>query len=223
MMLRHISFELSQKFDQFLLKDCAYEIGELVEISACAIARVLIEENIIGKGNKVTVICGNGNNGADGLRVASHLCSLGYRISIFAPNELQSDLNRRLLSQCRMLGASIDEAYDESSDLVIDAVFGFGYRRRDAVPAILNQLKSIAESTPVISIDVPSGAEDGNEMAPWHPHMVCSLGLPKTCLNHFQGRHYLCSPILSTLIRSFLKQDIDVDFKGRLYVEITKD
>ncbi|KAJ3292332.1 NAD(P)H-hydrate epimerase [Blyttiomyces sp. JEL0837] len=82
----------------------------------------------------------------------------------------------------------------ESSDLVLDGIFGFSFLGdiRPPFDVIIKRLKTC--SLPICSIDVPSGwhVEQGNIGAQGlEPDSLISLTAPKLCAKHFTGRHYL--------------------------------
>jgi NAD(P)H-hydrate epimerase len=82
-------------------------------------------------GRTVNVICGKGNNGADGRVAARHLAAKGVRVRIFE------------VSWCpRVL---------PSSDLVIDAAYGTGFHGTWSPPDVGDAL--------VLAVDIPSGVD----------------------------------------------------------------
>ncbi len=88
-------------------------------------------------GRRVAVVCGTGNNGADGRVAAARLARRGARVAVV-------DVPR-----------ATDRRWEvPPCDLVVDAAFGTGFRgsyRPPAVPA----------GTAVLAVDIPSGV-DGN-------------------------------------------------------------
>lgn len=111
--------------------------------------------------------------------------------------------------------------YDHSTYLIVDALFGFGFQRRgNVLPDCVLMLKDLSKSTKILSIDVPSGSEDGSLALPWEPTIVCSLGIPKSCLRSFRGSHFLCSPVLHRLFALYISGDDGLNFEGRLYIKI---
>ena len=81
-------------------------------------------------GRTVNVICGKGNNGADGRVAAQHLAAKGVKVRIFdVPTPT-------VLPHC---------------DLVIDAAFGTGFHGSWAPPEV--------GDTPVLAVDLPSGVD----------------------------------------------------------------
>ncbi|MDQ1509352.1 MAG: ADP-dependent NAD(P)H-hydrate dehydratase / NAD(P)H-hydrate epimerase [Actinomycetota bacterium] len=96
-------------------------------------------------GRRVVVVCGKGNNGADGRVAARLLRARGTGVDElvletgFEPPEL-----RRVLAR---------------ADLVIDAMYGTGFRGRldGAAEMVVTELD--ATGVPVLAIDIPSGVD----------------------------------------------------------------
>ena len=127
------------------------------------------------KAGSVGVICGKGNNGGDGFVVASKLQRSGCDVRLLflaEPSELRGDaaeMFQRL--PVKPVIASSKERLDSAearnvfaTDVLIDAILGTGLRPPvselfAAAIAVLN-----ASHTPVVAIDVPSGA-DADAMA----------------------------------------------------------
>ena len=119
---------------------------------------------------RISILCGRGNNGGDGLVVARVLWQQGLHVTVCLlahENDLSPDAlaNYRIL---RGLGLSILEVDDASgwreasrdaldSDLLVDGILGTGIGRPlegllEAVVADVN-----ASGVPVLSIDMPTG------------------------------------------------------------------
>lgn len=85
-------------------------------------------------------------------------------------------------------------------DLIVDSMLGFGFKGELRSPfseiiAILSR-----SSTPIFSVDVPSGwkidgekvdDEVGDMKARLNPAALVSLTLPKLCVKNFDGVHYI--------------------------------
>jgi NAD(P)H-hydrate epimerase len=94
-------------------------------------------------GRRVTIVAGKGNNGADG-RVAGRL----LRARGIGVDECSLEEGFYVAELRRMLGRA---------DLVIDAMYGTGFRGRlDGAGAVITQEVLLA-SVPVLAVDIPSG------------------------------------------------------------------
>lgn len=141
---------------------------DLMERAGRALAEHARDMLTLGEGKRVSVVAGKGNNGGDGFVAARYLHTWGAVATIYllaGIEELTPDSatnHRRLLEEGgRVVDASAKELEREleGSDLVIDAVFGTGFRgvaegRTAAAIEAMN-----ACGAPVLSADVPSGVE----------------------------------------------------------------
>jgi len=114
------------------------------------------------------VFCGPGNNGGDGLVMARHLHSMGFRdllVVLVAPNAKRSrafktQLKRAELHGLRMIDGIKDVKKLEqtrSATLIVDALFGIGFSKKiegeyRKVVDLINSVK-----VPTLSLDCPSG------------------------------------------------------------------
>lgn len=123
---------------------------------------------------KYTVICGRGNNGGDGFAIARHLIALKKNIKVFLIGEgaLSADcrINYEILNRMGIKIETILSLEDvlklknsiESSEVVVDAIFGTGLQRILREP-FLSAIRAINERGKfIISVDVPSGMEGDN-------------------------------------------------------------
>src|SRR6267154_554791 len=82
----------------------------------------------------------------------------------------------------------------QSSDVILDAIFGFSFKSPVRAP-FDNALKLISASgLPIVSVDIPSGwdFERGNAQGVGlDPDVLVSLTAPKEGVKHFTGRHFL--------------------------------
>lgn len=172
---------------------------ELMERAGRAVAEQARDMLGLCAGRKVLVAAAKGNNGGDGLVAARHLASWGAEVEVFLwaePDELSADSSvnyRRLVEQggtVRKGESGALRAGLRGADLVIDALFGFGFRGR-AEGDIARAIQALNEGdVPVLSVDLPSGVEAGtgavNGPAVQATRTV-TLALPKTGLYLYPG------------------------------------
>ena len=154
------------------IKHCHESWGlVLMEIAGLGATKMLLEL-MEGMPAAVTVLCGRGNNGGDGLVVSRHLHRAGIEVSVFmfgSPSGSSSmskdnQTNRTILQD---LGVEIN--YISENDLepvktsiwqtsaIVDALLGTGLDR--AVEGVYAQVIDIMNDSarPILSIDIPSG------------------------------------------------------------------
>ncbi len=145
---------------------------------------------------RVTVVCGPGNNGGDGLVAARRLAGSGVGVALYTlrePEAYGGDPARNLLRarayglSARWIGGPGLGALRRDlagSDGVVDALFGTGLTRpldgtaRRAVEAIRRS------GRPVVAADVPSGlSSDGGALrgVAVRADLTVAFGAPKPC------------------------------------------
>lgn len=129
---------------------------------------------------------------------------------------------QRLKTQLRNLSVPFTTTFTDSlntSDLVVDAIFGFSFGGplRDPFPSIVSQIET--SPVPVLSVDAPSswdiesGPPKEGPGAKFMPQTLVSLTAPKPCVKHYRGRHFLGGRFLTKAILD--KYDLDCpDYQG---------
>ena len=140
----------------------ADRIDELMEAAGFAVA-VSAAAMGTGYGTAVHVLTGRGNNGGDGYVAARYLARRGAAVTVHqcgAPADgsaASRAMTAALTAGVRMqpMGNIVD------GDLVIDALYGTGFRGELPAPA-LGWAKT---DTPVLSVDMPSGVSGDTGIA----------------------------------------------------------
>ncbi|MEF3190947.1 MAG: NAD(P)H-hydrate dehydratase [Campylobacterales bacterium] len=161
-----------------------YKMSEelLMEHAAIGLARQI--DFLAVPRSRVLIVCGPGNNGADGLALARLLAGR-YRVCVWLVASPRGSLGRRQLERLEALGISIvHEMVDEGWDVVVDALYGSGQNRPlsdgDAkVVAWLNRLSGLK-----IACDVPTGLMmDGTIQGEvFRADVTVTMGAAKTAL-----------------------------------------
>lgn len=112
-------------------------IPELMERAGSAVAREVMRA--YPEARRVACVCGGGSNGGDGRVAARVLREAGVDANVLAAPATDADL--------------------ESYDLVVDALFGTGFRGapRPEAAALIERMN--AAQAPVVAVDVPSGVD----------------------------------------------------------------
>lgn len=93
-----------------------------------------------------------------------------------------------------------------SSDVILDAIFGFSFK--GPVRAPFDEVLPLisASKKPIVSVDIPSGwdVEKGNEEGVGIvPDVLVSLTAPKQGVRSFKGRHFLGGRFVPKLVLSY--------------------
>jgi len=202
MSLRYLSARLAQQIDDELMSAAgAFSLDQLMELAGLACAQTLAKVYGTDKYNRVLVCCGPGNQGGDGLVAARHLAMFGYKPTIYMPKPGSKDIYQRLHTQCKNMSISTLPEGEESlrtalksSDVILDAIFGFSFKGpiRSPFDSALPMLS--ASGLPIVSVDIPSGwdVEAGNDAGVGlNPDVLVSLTAPKEGVRMFRGQHFL--------------------------------
>lgn len=142
------------------------EYIRLMENAGSAAARV-IREHYPVNGRPVVILCGSGNNGGDGFVIARKLLDQNAKVSVVLTGENPRTQNAMEMAQrIRLLPIPVYRwqqdpqaaiAVIQSAQLVVDAVFGIGFRR--VLPDSLRGLFRLIgdRRIPVVAVDIPSG------------------------------------------------------------------
>ncbi|MBQ9885967.1 MAG: NAD(P)H-hydrate dehydratase [Lachnospiraceae bacterium] len=136
----------------------------LMERAALAVADEL--EGRFDNGKRILVVCGTGNNGADGLAIARIMFQRGYRtdIMLLGDSDMGTEEYRQQLNIIKNMGIHYGNINELSEyivkgryDICVDAIFGIGLSRTpmgeyyDAIEYI-----NMSECF-VAAVDIPSG------------------------------------------------------------------
>ncbi|MCX2719936.1 NAD(P)H-hydrate dehydratase [Lentiprolixibacter aurantiacus] len=157
--------EQVRKADKSTMDSQKISSDELMERAAMGLFH-WIHKRLQGAPVKISLFCGIGNNGGDGLALCRHLWEHGYHIEVFVVNYSEYRSEDFLTNLARLKDRKIWPNYlDEASvlpnlqdtELVIDAIFGIGLNRPPA-PWVSQIIKGINNSGKfVLSVDIPSG------------------------------------------------------------------
>jgi NAD(P)H-hydrate epimerase len=138
---------------------------QLMEHAGRAVAKYVLAQ--FPSANEISVVCGKGNNGGDGLCAARYLREKGKQVRVMLlahPAALSDDASAMLerLDAEPYVATTEEEITDfdlERGDLIIDAMLGTGFRPpldatyKAAIEAVnANKVK-------VVAIDIPSGGQ----------------------------------------------------------------
>ncbi|MDV3468254.1 NAD(P)H-hydrate dehydratase [Stenotrophomonas sp. C3(2023)] len=115
------------------------------------------------RAQRICVVVGSGNNGGDGLVLASHALRAGRQVTVLgAPGWTPAtSLAQRAAEELLAAGGSVQQrAHDlPGADLVVDALLGLGLQQAPR-PAAQRLIEAInVHPAPVLALDVPSGVD----------------------------------------------------------------
>ena len=162
--------------DEVTIKEIGIPSIVLMENAARSISK-----EICTMGEKFIVVCGQGNNGGDGLAIARYLFNKGKEVKVYIvgnnenySNDFKVNLNILInLENIEIKSIKIQEdIYSDftinikNADVIVDAIFGVGLNRNleGIFKNVINQINSNSKN--IVSVDVPSGLD-------------CDKGIPK--------------------------------------------
>lgn len=159
--MRYLSdVSMAKEIDRLSINDIGIPSVVLMERAAMAVSAAICNNTCVG--DKVLVLCGNGNNGADGIAVARMLKEMGYGVDVLllCGEEGTQEFNIQL-NIARKLGVSFINETFCAYKVVVDAIFGIGLSRniegriKDTILEINNNENR--NFMKVFAVDVPSG------------------------------------------------------------------
>jgi NAD(P)H-hydrate epimerase len=201
--MRLVTAKEMQTIDRHAIEKVGIDSMVLME-NAGIKSLLALEKALNGiKDKKITVVCGKGNNGGDGLVIARHLFNNRVPVNVFvvsSPEKLSVDARKNLhileksgfqpmyletFAELQKLRVAL-----EFSDVVIDALFGTGFSGKIEglnadVITVINECRAFK-----VAIDVPSGldATTGKVAEPTvSANLTITLGTPKLGLYLYPG------------------------------------
>ncbi|MBT7668162.1 MAG: NAD(P)H-hydrate dehydratase [Bdellovibrionales bacterium] len=178
-------------------------IIETVGIRVAEHLIAMLTQNASQIGERIIILIGKGNNGADGLAVARHLVHQGYAVDTFLlfPEDGYSLELKKQMKMAKAYGVSLDLLLDDAplsaildsspqGVLLVDAVYGTGFRLPlpDNIAKIFASINSYQQGIYTISLDIPSGVtgdtgeSDSDAVI---ANQTVAIGLPK--VGHLPG------------------------------------
>ncbi|CAA6810867.1 MAG: NAD(P)HX epimerase / NAD(P)HX dehydratase [uncultured Sulfurovum sp.] len=141
--------------------------------------------------SSVLIVCGVGNNGADGLVLARHLQN-SYEVKVYLPFGVRSVMAEVQLERVQTLDMEfVDEV--EEADVIVDALFGAGLSREldEKTRKLIIKLEKLNGFK--IACDVPTGIDvDGNPLPmALFCDMTITMGVLKECLYTDMAKEYV--------------------------------
>ena len=132
-----------------------YALSEDILMEHAATSMLNFCEQNFNKNSKILIVCGAGNNGADGIALG-RLLYKKYKVKLYIPYGTKSPMAKLQLKRSKLLGVKISERISKV-DLVVDCLFGSGLSRdldikSQVIIKKLNKLDAFK-----LACDIPSG------------------------------------------------------------------
>lgn len=237
-----VTVDQMREIDRLMVEDIGVSILMMMENASRNIA--VLSRQILGgslRDKKITVLCGKGNNGGDGLGAARHLINFGAAVTCIL-SERRENLGENAYVQFNVLknikaeiiefsNAQISQIQEEirKSDLIIDALLGYNLKGNPKEPiATLIHLANNAQK-PILAIDIPSGL-NGNTGEASRPTIkavtTLTLALPKVGLltenaKEYVGQLYVADLSIPKTVYEKIGIEVPVIFEKEEVVKIT--
>lgn len=148
--------------DDYTINQAGIPSMVLMERAALAVSNKMLEK--ISKTDSILVICGTGNNGADGVAVARILKSKGFLVDIQIvgdENRSSEEFKQQLFIAKNLDVNVINNAKISEYNVIIDALFGIGLSKpiTGAFADVIEEVNACDNL--VFSVDIPSGIHSG--------------------------------------------------------------
>jgi len=156
--------------DRRTVEEFGVPLGDLMEAAGGAVVGFCLRQYWASE--RVTVLCGKGNNGGDGFVAARVLAGAGWTVRVVLLGRM-GEVKGEAAAALRRLrdeapGVAVREVVDEAglkacsdvlgdAELLVDAVVGTGFK--PPLRGLAAGLRQMVEglSVPVVAVDVPSG------------------------------------------------------------------
>jgi len=139
----------------------SYKLTEDILMEHAANGINMFIRNTFKMESKITIVCGGGNNGADGLALA-RLLHKDYNVTIFYAQTPKSPMALLQLDRIHAIGVKSTFELSEC-DVVVDALYGTGFKNtfNDEAKSVMQTMNKLHAYK--IACDVPSGLKQNGE------------------------------------------------------------
>ena len=200
--------------DAFTIQQKGISSIELMETASIAFVEVFSRE-VSSKETAIGILCGKGNNGADGLAIArllqeqEYLFVTVYLISFSDRETEEYSINLKLLRQAGFQPVLVHDAAqlsDIKDEVLIDAVLGSGLNKPLAgayaeLATVINTLER-----KVIAVDIPTGFPSDGPLSPGAVYLKATLAI---CFQRPKINFFFPEALLA--MQRFIVADIGLD------------
>ncbi|MEY8337098.1 NAD(P)H-hydrate dehydratase [Lachnospiraceae bacterium 62-35] len=154
-----------KEIDRYTIEEIGIPSLVLMERAAMKVAEEA--EQLASASDEILVVCGTGNNGADGIAAARMLWEKGFHVSVLSVGHKENQTRERKLQLeiAERLGVPVweyGEVFPKTCDILIDALFGVGLTRPiEGLYKDMIELLSAIRPKKTIAVDIPSGIHAG--------------------------------------------------------------
>jgi NAD(P)H-hydrate epimerase len=177
--------------DRLMIEEYGISLVQMMENAGRSLAelsRQIFFEGSVSQ-RRITVLAGPGGNGGGALAAARFLHNWGAHVSVIISIQeiLFSDAAKQQLAILKKMGLIMGSRIiaDDPIDLIIDGILGYSIsgRPRDGALELIEW--TLKQSTPILSLDIPSGLDPDRGSA-YDPCVrataTMTIALPKTGL-----------------------------------------
>lgn len=168
-----------------------YGLSEDILMDHAANSMAAYIQKNVEPNKSLLIVCGMGNNGADGITLA-RLLYPQYRISLFIPFGVKSPMAQLQLQRVQKIGIHPVEQL-MPCDVIVDCLFGSGLNRDldELSIKLIQKLNSIRAFK--IACDIPSGINQQGQITSiaFKANMTITMGALKTALYSDEVKDYV--------------------------------
>ena len=182
-------FDEVNSLDKRCYEEFALSEDILMEHASNSIATYI--KNQFNKNQSILIVCGSGNNGADGIALA-RILHKDYDVKLYIHSELKTEIGKVQLKRAQLIGVNFVENL-ESCDVVVDCLFGSGLNKslRDDAVEVIESLNSLDGFK--IACDIPSGINNLGQVQSiaFEADITFTMGALKTSLFTDVAKEYV--------------------------------
>lgn len=179
-------------YEKFLLSE-----DLLMEHAASNMALYISEK--YSSFESILIVCGSGNNGADGIALA-RLLHTKFDVKLYLFSDAKSEMAKLQLQRAQALGVNVVNELFEA-DIIVDCLFGTGLNKPldDKSTNLLNTLNSYNSFK--IACDIPSGINNLGQIqnVAFEADVTITMGALKTSLFSDVAKDYVGEIIVANL------------------------
>lgn len=179
-------------YEKFLLSE-----DLLMEHAASSMALYISENYSFCK--SILIVCGSGNNGADGIALA-RLLHTKFDVKLYLFSDPKSEMAKLQLTRAQALGVIVVDELS-NADIIVDCIFGTGLNKplSKNYENLINTLNSYESIK--IACDIPSGINSLGqvESAAFETDVTITMGALKTSLFSDVAKDYVGKIVVAEL------------------------